>query len=70
MLEKLKRDKHTSVLQILLNYRLKKFYNIGPRLEAALSEKMVRYLFICKYDMTKNKFEQYLINLTFKYQSF
>jgi hypothetical protein len=30
-LERLARDKHSSLLRTLINYGRKKFYNIGPR---------------------------------------
>ena len=33
MLEKIARDKHSSLLGTLVNYRPKKFYIIGPRFE-------------------------------------
>jgi len=31
-MERLTRDEHSSILRKFLNYGLKKFYNIGPRL--------------------------------------
>jgi hypothetical protein len=39
-LEKLARGKHSSLLQKLINYGLKKFYNIGPWIRKVFSLKV------------------------------
>jgi hypothetical protein len=46
MLERLARDKHSSLLQTLVNYVRKKFYNIGPRSDTS-SESATSWKTIC-----------------------
>ena len=43
------RDKNSSLLRALINYGLKRFYNIGPRMERLAGTNTLAYLAPCKW---------------------